>query len=60
MTCHRTQGMGGRVVDTILPPVTTHLLHYPVLPGTLKIPITAESFWVQCPTFITPLSPGLT
>ena len=25
-----------------------------------KISINTESFWVQCPTFITPLSPGLT
>ena len=36
-------------------PVTTHLIYYPILPGTLKIPVTGNSFWVQCPTFITPL-----
>ena len=35
--------------------VTTHLIYYPILPGTLKI-LTAESFWMQCPTCITPLS----
>ena len=54
-----TRHVGGRVRTRYFP-VTTHLLHYPVLPGTLKIPITAKSFWVQCPTFVTPLSPGLT
>ena len=35
---------------------TTQLIHYPILPGTLKIPVTGDSFWVQCPTFITPLA----
>ena len=38
----------------------THLIHYPIQAGTLNIWINAESLWVQCPTFITPLSPGLT
>ena len=40
--------------------VTTHLIYYPILPGTLKISVTAESFWMQCPTCITSLSPELT
>ena len=34
--------------------VATHLVHYLILPGILKIQITETSFWVQCPTFITP------
>ena len=34
--------------------VATHLIHYLILPGILKIQVTENSFWVQCPTFITP------
>ena len=40
--------------------VKTYLIYCSIWPGTLKIWINAESFWVQCPTFVTPLSPGLT
>ena len=52
MTCWRTHGMRmtGSEQDT------TQLIHYPILPGTLKIPVTGDSFWVQCPTFIIPLA----
>lgn len=35
--------------------ITTHLIHYLILPGTLKIQIPENSFWIQCRTFITPL-----
>ena len=34
--------------------ITTHLIHYLILPGTLKIQITENSFWVQGPTFMNP------
>ena len=39
--------------------VATHLVHYLILPGILKIQITETSFWVQCPTFITPAFGGV-
>ena len=47
----------GSEQDTSL---SQHLIYYPLLPGTLNIWINAESLWVQCPTFIIPLSTGLT
>ena len=50
----------GDTVQTRYFPLKTHLICYSIKPGTLNIWINAESFWVQCPTFITPLSPGLT
>ena len=34
--------------------ITTNLIHYLILPGTLKIQITENSFWVQGPTFKNP------
>ena len=54
-TCHE-----GDRVQTRYFPLKTHLICYSIKPATLNIWINAESFWVQCPTFITPLSPGLT
>ena len=51
-TCHE-----GDRVQTRYFPAKTQLIYYPRLSGTLNISINAESFWVQCPTFITP--PGL-
>ena len=47
--------MGGRA-RTRYYHVATHLIHYLILPRILKIQITENSFWVQCPTFIIPAS----
>ena len=52
-TCHE-----GDRVQTRYFPLKTHLICYSIKAGTLNIWINAESLWVQCPTFITPLSPG--
>lgn len=60
MTWLRTHGMGMIGSRKRHFPVKTYLIYCSIQPGALKIWINAESFWVQYPTYITPLSPGLT